>query len=136
MADVFSRAKRSLIMSRIRSRGNKTTELRFILLLRKYKIRGWRRGVNLPGQPDFTFQAQKIVVFVDGDFWHGNPRTFRFPSTNSKYWREKILRNRRRDSAINKALKLRGWTVVRVWESSLLKAEKRIARQLLAQLMS
>jgi G:T-mismatch repair DNA endonuclease (very short patch repair protein) len=55
-------------MSRIRSHGNKTTELRFILLLRKLKITGWRRRANLPGKPDFIFREAKLAIFIDGDF--------------------------------------------------------------------
>jgi len=55
MTDMFSREERSRIMSLIRSRGNVATELRFIQIARKYKIRGWRRGSKLPGRPDFVW---------------------------------------------------------------------------------
>jgi DNA mismatch endonuclease (patch repair protein) len=106
-------------MSRIRSKGNHTTELRFVRLLRRYRIRGWRRGCNLFGKPDFVFRRAKIAVFIDGDFWHGNPKTYRVPKTNSEYWRTKITSNRRRDRLVNRHLRRSGWTVVRFWESNL-----------------
>ena len=106
-------------MSRIRSRGNETTELRFIRLLRKYKISGWRRGSALPGKPDFVFRKQRVAVFIDGDFWHGNPRKFRLPKSNVAYWAPKIEANRRRDIAINRRLRKLGWRVLRFWESAL-----------------
>ena len=117
--DTFSRQERSRIMSRIRSRGNAATELRFIEILKKHKITGWRRGVKLPGKPDFAFPAKRLVVFIDGDFWHGNPQKFRLPKSNLRYWEEKIRGNQRRDRRINRLLRGRGWRVYRFWQSSL-----------------
>lgn len=106
-------------MSHIRSRGNRTTELRLIRIMRRYKIKGWRRGSKLPGKPDFVFPRARVAVFVDGDFWHGNPRKYRIPKSNSDYWREKIRGNQARDRQVNRLLKQLGWRVVRIWESSL-----------------
>lgn len=119
MTDTFSREERSRIMAKIRSRGNAATELRFIEILRKHKISGWRRGVELFGKPDFVFPSKKLAVFIDGDFWHGNPRKFRLPKSNLSYWEEKILRNRRRDRQVNRFLRKKGWKVCRFWQSSL-----------------
>ena len=116
---MFSPQERSRIMSRIRSRGNAATEIRFVEILRKYKISGWRRGVKLPGQPDFVFPSARLVVFIDGDFWHGNARKFRLPRTNLKYWTEKILSNQRRDRKLNRLLRESGWKVYRFWQSAL-----------------
>ena len=47
MADVFSKQKRSAVMSRIRSRGNAATELALAKLLRRHNITGWRRQIEL-----------------------------------------------------------------------------------------
>ena len=55
MADVFSRQKRSLVMSRIRASGNRDTELRMIALFRQHRITGWRRNARVFGKPDFVF---------------------------------------------------------------------------------
>ena len=49
MADVFTKVKRSEVMSRIRSRGNKDTELALAKLLRRHRISGWRRQVEIRG---------------------------------------------------------------------------------------
>jgi len=119
MTDVFSPDQRSRIMARIRSAGNRSTELRFAILLRECGIRGWRRGSKLPGRPDFVFRKERLAVFIDGDFWHGNPKRFRIPKSNLSYWRPKIEGNRRRDRAVNRMLRAQGWAVVRFWESSL-----------------
>ena len=119
MADMFSPAQRSAIMSRIRSRGNRTTEIRFMRLLRRHKLRGWRRGSKLVGRPDFVFSKARVVVFIDGDFWHGNPKKYRVPKSNCNYWQGKIAGNRARDRMVNRLLRADGWTVVRFWESDL-----------------
>jgi DNA mismatch endonuclease, patch repair protein len=123
MTDMFLPAERSRIMSRIRSRGNYSTELRFIKMMRQHGIAGWRRGMGLPGRPDFVFPRKKLAVFIDGDFWHGNPKKFRLPKSNRKYWSKKILGNYNRDREINRTLRKLGWKVVRIWESSLANEE-------------
>ncbi|MCX7424495.1 MAG: very short patch repair endonuclease [Planctomycetia bacterium] len=128
MADCFTPKRRSEIMGLIRSRGNRTTELRLVRIMRRYKIKGWRRGSKLPGRPDFVFPRSQVAVFVDGDFWHGNPRKKRLPKSNTSYWQEKIRSNRARDRKINRALKALGWRVVRIWESSLRDEEAVAAR--------
>ena len=129
MTDCFSAEKRSDVMSRIRSHGNVSTELRFIEILRKHGIPGWRRNVALPGKPDFVFRKERVVVFVDGDFWHGNPRRFRPPKSNLKYWEKKIRTNRERDKRVNKELRDRGWKVVRFWQTTL-KNERHVVQRL------
>lgn len=117
-------------MSRIRSRANRTTELRFIRFCRKFGITGWRRGSKLFGKPDFVFSRVRVVVFVDGDFWHGNPKTRRTPKTNQEYWEKKIRSNRRRDRLVTKTLKDSGWRVLRVWESELRTGTKAVMAKL------
>jgi len=127
--DVFSAAQRSRNMSLIRSNKNRSTELRLIRIMRENGITGWRRGSVLPGKPDFIFPTQRVAVFVDGDFWHGNPARFRQPTTNTKYWSGKIAGNKTRDKEVSKELSSRGWQVIRLWESKL-RDEKGVVRRL------
>ena len=122
MADVFTKAKRSAVMSLIRSRGNRATELRLIALMREHGITGWRRGAPLPGKPDFVFHAAKLAVFVDGCFWHGCPRHARTPKTRVPFWTTKLTRNVQRDRAVSRALRASGWTVLRIWECALVRS--------------
>ena len=124
MADVFTKAKRSDVMSRIRGRGNKDTELALMKLFRQHRITGWRRNRNVFGKPDFIFPPVKLAVFVDGCFWHGCPRCYRKPKSNRKFWQDKINRNRERDSEVNRHLRSAGWRVVRIWEHDLAKRSK------------
>ncbi len=119
MSDIWSKEKRSEVMSLIRSRGNKATELRLIEIFREYGITGWRRNQPLFGKPDFTFRRERVVVFVDGCFWHGCPKCYKRPSSNRKFWDTKIANNRKRDRLVNRELRGSGWRVVRVWQHQL-----------------
>jgi len=130
MTDTFSPQERSRIMSRIRSRGNAATELRFVEILKQHKIAGWRRGIQLPGKPDFVFPRERVVIFIDGDFWHGNPKNFRLPKSNVSYWKQKILSNQIRDRRVNRLLRKQGWRVYRFWQSAL-KNETAVTKRLL-----
>ena len=73
MTDIFTRKKRSAVMSRIRATGNRNTELRIIEVFRANKITGWRLGNGLFGRPDFVFSKARVAIFVDGCFWHRHP---------------------------------------------------------------
>lgn len=76
--------------------------------------------VSVPGRrpirPDVVFTRARVVVFVDGCFWHGCPEHGKPPRTNSRYWDAKIAINQTRDREQTAALEATGWTVVRVWE--------------------
>jgi len=119
MTDVFSARKRSRVMSRIRSAGNRETEGRLLAILRKNHITGWRRRLPLAGKPDFAFPAERLAVFVDGCFWHGCPDHGRIPDSNRDYWEQKLARNTERDIAVTAVLKSKGWRVVRFWDHDL-----------------
>ncbi|PTY01670.1 very short patch repair endonuclease [Verrucomicrobia bacterium LW23] len=119
--DTISSAERSALMSRVRSRKNRSTELKLATLFRAAGIKGWRRHYPIIGKPDFVFRSRKIAIFVDGDFWHGNPDNLRIPKSRVDFWMAKIDKNRIRDSVVNSTLKERGWTVIRIWESTLQK---------------
>jgi DNA mismatch endonuclease (patch repair protein) len=123
--------ERSAQMSRIRSHGNKTTELRLIVIFKKNGITGWRRKAALPGRPDFVFRNQRLAVFVDGCFWHGCPRCYTPPRNNDEFWKSKFHRNRARDREVNQQLRKLGWRVIRIWEHDLvLKNETRLVARL------
>ena len=107
---------RSRIMRAIRGRGNETTELRLASALRRAGLVGWRRHLKLIGTPDFVWRRERLVVFVDGCFWHGCPRCYRSPRHNRIFWRNKVAGNRERDKKVAKALRGQGWRVIRVWE--------------------
>lgn len=114
--DIFTREKRSWIMSQVKSSGNKTTEQQIIGVLRRNKVTGWRRNYAIFGKPDIAFPKCKVAIFVDGYFWHGHPDKCRIPKTNRKYWLKKIVRNKERDARVNTVLRENGWKVVRIWE--------------------
>jgi DNA mismatch endonuclease (patch repair protein) len=119
MPDVFTKAKRSEVMSRIRGRGNKDTELAPVKLFRAHQITGWRRNQKVFGKPDFVFPKLKLAMFVDGCFWHGCPKHATKPKQNRTFWHRKLSMNKHRDQIVNRTLRKAGWRVVRIWECDL-----------------
>jgi DNA mismatch endonuclease (patch repair protein) len=133
MVDLYSPAKRSEIMSRVRGKGNKATELALVSLLRHNRITGWRRHTRLFGNPDFVFNKEHLALFVDGCFWHSCPIHASQPRTNAEFWSEKLSKNRLRDGLVNRTLKKSGWRVIRIWQHELSASnEGRLVRRLLS----
>jgi DNA mismatch endonuclease (patch repair protein) len=120
-------------MSKIRSRGNRDTELLFASLLRKNKIFGWRRHLPIIGRPDFAFRRDRLAVFIDGCFWHRCPKCSNMPANNREFWKRKLNANKRRDKEVNLLLSENGWRVLRFWEHELRNTEA-VAKRLLAAL--
>lgn len=114
MVDNLTPEQRSFTMSRIRSKDT-SPELKIRQLSHARGLR-FRKHLNgLAGRPDLVFSGAKVVVFVDGDFWHG----WRFPQWKNKlgeYWKKKIEGNRRRDQRNFQKLRRDGWLVIRIWE--------------------
>jgi DNA mismatch endonuclease Vsr len=108
--------QRSRIMRGVPSK-NTSTELTFRKALWAVGIRGYRlHDSSLPGNPDVVFSKRKVVVFIDGCFWHGCPKCYREPATNQKYWSMKVERNQKRDEKVARLCEELGWKVVRYWE--------------------
>ena len=130
MADVFSENQRSKVMAAVPGKGNRSTELRMVDLLRKQGIKGWRRHAPVPGRPDFVFPKLKLAVFVDGCFWHGCPKCYRAPATHKVYWKNKVDRNRKRDQRVTRQLRSLGWSVARVKECTLSKNPEAVSSRI------
>lgn len=112
--DNLTPEQRSRTMSLIRSKDTRP-ELTIRRLLHARGLRFRKHARRLPGKPDLVFVSARVIVFVDGDYWHG----WRFPSWSSKltaYWKQKIEGNRRRDRRNFRQLRRQGWLVIRVWE--------------------
>jgi DNA mismatch endonuclease, patch repair protein len=119
MADVFTKTKRSEVMSRIRGSGNKDTELALIRLFRANGITGWRRHRQVFGKPDFVFPRLRVAVFVDGCFWHSCPQHATKPKNNAVFWEKKFAANKSRDQLVCRTLRKAAWRVLRIWEHEL-----------------
>jgi DNA mismatch endonuclease (patch repair protein) len=101
----------------------------------------WRLGLryrknvpDLPGVPDLVFRAAAVVVFCDGDFWHGRSwprlRAKLARGVNAAYWSAKIAHNRRRDQATTAVLEDKGWRVLRLWETDVKRNPAAAARRI------
>lgn len=127
--DTISKSERSALMSRVRSCGNRSTEKRLRSALARNKIRGWRmQAREFLGRPDFVFDREQILVFVDGCFWHGCPTCYRRPKSRKKYWDAKVNGNISRDKRLRSSLRRAGWSVMRIWEHELVEPSNAIER--------
>lgn len=132
MVDTFTPEKRSEIMAAIRSSGNKSTEARMIDLLISSGISGWRlHSKEILGNPDFIFDENKILIFVDGCFWHGCKQCKKIPKTNIEFWDNKLKENIKRDKKNTRQLRHLGWRVLRVWEHELRKSPQKVINRIL-----
>lgn len=89
---------------------------------------------DLPGRPDLVFRAARVVVFCDGDFWHGRNFETRIAKLeaghNAPYWVAKITANVARDRRQESELMAAGWRVLRYWETDIKRDHERIARDI------
>jgi DNA mismatch endonuclease (patch repair protein) len=107
-------------MRAIKDKGNRSTEVRARAILVRCGTSGWvLHPGGLPGKPDFYFPKARVVLFVDGCYWHGCAKCRHAQSTNLAYWSAKIERNMHRDRSNNRRLRKAGLRVVRVWEHEL-----------------
>ncbi|MDD4878210.1 MAG: very short patch repair endonuclease [Candidatus Nanoarchaeia archaeon] len=122
MADIFSKHKRSQIMSQIKSK-NTSLELDFRRRLWKEGLR-YKTHYAIEGKPDIAFVSRRIAIFIDSCFWHNCPSHFRKPSSNKQYWDKKIKRNALRDKNVTRILTREGWQVLRFWEHDIIKKQE------------
>lgn len=110
---------RSELMSRIRS--TETEQERLVRKkLRQIGLRGYRKNwKRVIGRPDIAWPGRKIAIFLDGCFWHCCPVHFRMPKTNTKFWEEKMRKNKERDKKADRKLGRLGWIVLHFWEHEL-----------------
>lgn len=117
MTDNLSPRQRSFCMSRVRGKDTRPERLlRSALHARGLRFRKHVRA--LPGTPDVVFPGARVVVFVDGRFWHGY-RLGAWRSNLDSFWRRKITLNRARDQRNFRRLRRLGWQVVRIWDHEL-----------------
>ncbi len=122
-------SKRSEVMSRIRGRGNKSTERRMAALLRGNGISGWKlHALDVEGCPDIYFPKLRTAVFLDGCFWHACRKCCHLPTQNHTFWARKIHDNTKRDRRISRSLRKKGVKVVRLWEHDLEKNTNRLTK--------
>lgn len=125
MVDIFTKAKRHEIMSRVRS-SDTAPEIRVRAIIHRLGLRFRLHCKELPGKPDIVLPRHRKIVFVHGCFWHGHPNCKRatVPSTNTDFWASKIDANKQRDRRVVHALRRLGWSVLIVWQCEIAHADK------------
>jgi DNA mismatch endonuclease (patch repair protein) len=114
-------------------------ELRLAKELRKLGLKFRTHSNSLPGKPDIVFPHARVVVFCDGDFWHGrnwrNRRAKLAQGANAQYWLAKIGYNIKRDRHQTRLLENVGWVVIRMWETDI-KANPEVAARKVARILN
>ena len=125
MSDVFSKEKRSWLMSRVKGRDT-TPEILVRSFLHRMGLRFRIHRRDLPGKPDIVLPRHGKVIFVHGCFWHGHKRCLRSqrPTTHKGFWNRKLDQNIERDKRFRRRLWRMGWKVLVVWECETRKPEK------------
>ena len=123
--DQFTKEKRSEIMRSVRTQDT-APEIRLRRALWKVGLRYRTRTRIESTKPDVAFLRKRVLVFVDGCFWHGCPRHYTKPAENAAFWSAKIEKNRVRDARNNQILESKGWTVLRFWECEVEKELDRV----------
>jgi DNA mismatch endonuclease (patch repair protein) len=127
MTDIFTPEKRSWVMSRIRGTNTKIDiKMKKMLADTGYK---WEMYPKMYGNPDFAHNRKKIIIFCDGDFWHGY-RYNEKKKPSKKFWRDKIENNMRRDQRYARKLRRDGWSVLRFWEHDIEKNTEKCVRRI------
>lgn len=117
--DRVNKETRSRVMSAVRSKHTRL-EARLLSILLHGNVTGFTlHEKSLPGTPDVVFEQAKTVIFLDSCFWHGCPKHFRRPASNTVYWEAKLESNIKRDRFQRRELRRTGWRVIRVWEHEL-----------------
>lgn len=118
--DVLTKKQRSYNMSMIKSK-NTNPEFLVKQSIKRNRITGVSYHPPLPGKPDLAIKSKKVVVFIDGCFWHKCKKCFKEPATRRQFWIKKIESNVIRDKKVNSELGKKGWKIIRIWEHQIRK---------------
>jgi len=126
MVDNLTPEDRRKTMRAVKGKGT-SIERQLSAMLAGMGLSGWKRNVDdITGKPDVVFLQERVLIFVDGCFWHGCPHCNRkLPKTNREYWEHKIQRNIERDKRNTQTLADNGWRVIRTWEHEMQNAATR-----------
>ena len=117
--DRLSKQQRSALMAKVRVRDTDIEKLLGEIIKPFWKTERYRKNVkDLPGKPDVVFPKSKIVIFADGDFWHGKDFK-KWKSGIPLFWRKKIAGNILRDRLQDRKLRKAGYRVVRFYGSKI-----------------
>ncbi|MCA1063884.1 very short patch repair endonuclease [Rossellomorea sp. AcN35-11] len=114
MSDNMTAEQRRKNMQAIKSVSKLENTVSSALWKEGYRFR--RNTRSLFGKPDISIKKYKVVIFIDSCFWHSCPIHGNMPKTNAEFWKEKLVRNRRRDDEVTSHYTFSGWNILRIWE--------------------
>lgn len=114
-------ASSTTVQARFRRQGRRDTAPE-LAVRRRLHARGVRYRVDVRpcretrARGDLVWKGRRLVVFIDGCFWHSCPTCGHQPNANAAWWAEKLTANVRRDRRTDAVLAAQGWRVLRFWE--------------------
>ena len=116
--DRLTKEERSKLMGKIKSKNTKIEKAVYEPLI---ELGFEYQAVDLFGKPDYVHRERRLIVFIDGCFFHACPEHCKMPITNFPFWFNKFIRNTERDLEVNTKLMVDGWMVIRIWGHSIKK---------------
>ncbi|MFV0587700.1 very short patch repair endonuclease [Bacteroides reticulotermitis] len=136
MSDIYSKSKRSEIMSHISGKETKPEIIvRKFLFANGFRFR--KNVINLPGKPDIVLPKYKTIIFIHGCFWHGHTcKRGVLPTTNVEFWKTKIGENIERDKRNIAEFEKNDWLVIVIWQCEIknIKLQKERLEKLLLEI--
>ncbi len=129
--DVHSKEQRSYNMSMIRSSKTKPE----LILRTELRKAGFIYQPKILGKPDFIDETNKVVIFVDGCFWHRCQIHYKEPKTNKVFWKMKIRKTLNRDHYVRNLFEKNGYLVIKIWEHEIMKTPKECLDSIKAEIM-
>ncbi len=120
-------------MSKVKNKDSEL-EVEFRKKLWRAGLRYLKNSTKYYGKPDLVLPKYKTVIFIDSCFWHGCRIHGSIPATRTKFWTEKIERNKARDKEVTRVYKKEGWNILRVWEHDLPHKTDRVIKSIHAKL--
>lgn len=109
------------VRARFRRQGRRDTAPE-LAVRRRLHARGVRYRVDVRpcrktrARGDLVWRGRRLVVFIDGCFWHACPTCGHWPRANAEWWAAKLTANVARDRRTDAVLTELGWRVLRFWE--------------------
>lgn len=130
-----SSLRSSFLAARSSRKAGSRSEVALAKICRGLRLRIQTNVSDLPGNPDIVVPSLRLVIFCDGDFWHGRNLSKRLARLrvghNARYWVDKLRSNAARDRRVSRRLRCFGWSVARIWETDVLRAPEKVRRKLL-----
>lgn len=135
MPDRITKQQRSANMRAIKGKDT-SLEIQVRKYLYHHGFRYRKNVKDLPGTPDIVLDKYRVVIFVNGCFWHHhyNCKLAVIPKTRVEYWTKKINKNVENDIKNTKLLEQLDYHVITIWECEIKEAFEEVMRDVVYEI--